>query len=105
MDISNARLFDFDCLSNFAKRINLMWMVSIWYEYWSMLTFNLCQKEQSVNNTMMSQVWVGMLNTIIHLPPIHNFVVICKDSDLECQCIRTHTKEKPFYIAYAILPF
>ena len=72
-----------------------------------MQTFNIRLEEWSMDNNMVSEIWVGMSTTYIHLLwfKIQSYL---QNADFECRYIRIYTDEKPSKISnitFVILPF
>ena len=99
MDISNrhsqsdfAHSFDFHCLTNFAKGINLLCKASLWCV--------LLRKRPIY--TSKSDRWIPLwwakfeLECLLMIFIYFNskFKVTCKNEDFECQCIKTHFEKK-----------
>ena len=101
-----AHSFDFHCLNNFGKNINLSEMFSLWCEL-------LCK--HSIY-TLKSDQWIKIWRVkfelecliLIFIYSNSKFKVTSKNADFECRRIRTHTEEKPSKISnikFAILPY
>ena len=81
-------------------------MVSLWCELLCKLPIYLF-KEWSVDNNMVSKIWVGMATSNIHLLQ-SKFKVTCKNMDHDLSISEFNTKEKLSKISnitFVILPF
>lgn len=110
MDISNrhsqsdfAHSFDFHCLTNFAKGINLLCKASLWCV--------LLRKRPIY--TSKSDRWIPLwwakfeleCLLIIFIYFNSKFKVTCKNEDFECRCIKTHFEEKSLKFVLFQSPF
>ena len=89
-----AHSFDSHCLTNFAKRYKFVvgGFFLLWVIMW---TFNLNLEGWSIDDNMVSKIWVGMSSTNTHLL-LNKIQSHLKNADFECRYkFRTHTEEQP----------
>ena len=95
-------------LTNFAKSINLSWMVSLWFVWCELCK---CSIYTLKNDQWITTWWANFELECLLLIFIYfnsKFKVTCKNGDFKCQCTRTHSKEtmsKISNITFPILPF